>query len=324
MQLALALAKKGALVFYIQPRPDPKQKPFQLINERLYICPVDMDTFRILSNVVIYLVTWNSDRASWFTHPRILYDYIDDINVFFGDYNVNAQGHQYLLHNASYVLATARKLFDEVHLQRPDVIYSPNAVVYEHFSRAARREYSSPPTDMQVILSKSKPVIGYYGALARWFDYDLLKSIAALRPQYQFVLIGPDFDGTIMQSDVMNTGNIHWLGVKPHEELPHYLQYFDVATIPFVVNEITHATSPIKLFEYMAAEKPVVITPMQESMHYPGVLVGENAAQFTQQLDLALQMREDQEYLNILRQTALENTWEHRAEEILSITEKEL
>jgi glycosyltransferase involved in cell wall biosynthesis len=228
------------------------------------------------------------------------------------------------LHNASYVLATARKLFDEVHLQRPDVIYSPNAVVYEHFSRAARREYSSPPTDMQVILSKSKPVIGYYGALARWFDYDLLKSIAALRPQYQFVLIGPDFDGTIMQSDVMNTGNIHWLGVKPHEELPHYLQYFDVATIPFVVNEITHATSPIKLFEYMAAEKPVVITPMQESMHYPGVLVGENAAQFTQQLDLALQMREDQEYLNILRQTALENTWEHRAEEILSITEKEL
>jgi glycosyltransferase involved in cell wall biosynthesis len=324
MQLALALAKRGALVFYIQPQPDRKQEPFQLISERLYVCPIDMDTFRVISNAVIYLVTWNSDRASWFTQPRILYDYIDDINVFFGDYHLNVQGHQFLLQNANYVLATARKLFDEVRLQRPDVIYSPNAVVYEHFSRAARREFPSPPSDMQAILAKSKPVIGYYGALARWFDYDLLKDIASLRPEYQFVLIGPDFDGTILGADVMNNGNIHWLGAKPHGELPHYLQYFDVATIPFIVSDITHATSPIKLFEYMAGEKPVVITPMQESMHYPGVLIGENAVQFTQQLDVALQLREDEAYLNLIRQTALDNTWDHRAEEILSVIEKEL
>ncbi len=321
MQLALALAKKGALVFYIQPQPDHKQRPFQLISERLYVCPIEMDTFRIISNAVIYLVTWNSDRAAWFTQPRILYDYIDDIKVFFGDYDANTKGHRFLLQNASYVLATARQLLDEVRQQRPDAIYSPNAVVYEHFSRAARREYSSPPDDLRPILSKSKPVIGYYGALARWFDFGLLNAIATLRPEYQFVLIGPDFDGTILTSEVVKSGNIHWLGPKAHGELPHYLQYFDVAMIPFMVNEITHATSPIKLFEYMAAEKPVVITPMQESMHYPGVLVGESALQFAQQLDCALQKCTDRDYLDLLRKTALENTWERRAEEILAVIE---
>ena len=112
--------------------------------------------------------------------------------------------------------------------------------------------------------------------------------------------------------------------VKSYAVLSHYLQCFDVATIPFIVNEITHATSPLKLFEYMAGEKPIVITPMQESMHYPGVLVGKDSVEFAQQLDLALKMREDQTYLNLLRQTAMENTWEQRADEILSATEKEL
>lgn len=174
---------------------------------------------------------------------------------------------------------------------------------------------------MQAILSKSNPVIGYYGALARWFDYDLLKRVASLRPDYQFVLIGPDYDGTVKLSEILNIKNIYWLGVKPYEELPQYLQYFDVATIPFIVNDITHATSPLKLFEYMAGEKPIVITPMKESMQYSGVLIGENSEQFAQKLDLALKMRENESYLNLLRKTALENTWERRAEEILSATE---
>jgi glycosyltransferase involved in cell wall biosynthesis len=171
-------------------------------------------------------------------------------------------------------------------------------------------------------LTPGNPIIGYYGALARWFDYGLLKELARLRPNYQFVLIGPDYDGTLELAGVPLEANIHWLGVKPYADLPHYLQYFDVAIIPFVVNDITNATSPLKLFEYMAGEKPIVITPMQESMRYPGVAVGADALQFAQQLDVALSRRDDQAYLSLLRQTAQENTWEHRADEILHLVEK--
>jgi glycosyltransferase involved in cell wall biosynthesis len=321
-QLALALAKQGALVFYIEPQPDHQQQPFKLFRERLYLCPVHVDTFQIIQNPIVYTLTWNSRFCSQFIHPVILYDYLDDINTFYGNHRKIAKSHQYLLQNASYVLVTARILLDEVRPLRDDIIFSPNAVDYEHFTRAAQHEFSVPPQDMQAVVSTSDPIIGYYGALARWFDYELLYAVAGLRPGYQFVLIGPDYDGTMDSARVRKMTNVHWLGVKSYEELPHYLQYFDVAMIPFIINNITHATSPLKLFEYMAGEKPIVITPMQESMQYPGVLVGKDAVEFARQLDLALQKREDQKYLSLLRQTAMENTWSQRAEEILLAVEK--
>lgn len=321
-QLALALARQGALVFYLQPKPDRKQPPFQEMQERLYLCNVHVESFRVLSSPIIYLLTWNSDYARAFNTPRIIYDFVDDIDVFYGDKKEIVKGHHFLLKNAALVLATARKLVDQARQVRPDVIFSPNGAVYEHFASAARRSFDSAPEDLQPILAHGAPVIGYYGALARWFDYDLLKAVAEMRPDYQFVLIGPDYDGTVKPANIGGFANIHWLGVKPYEVLPHYLQYFDVATIPFIVNEITHAVSPLKLFEYMASETPVVITPMHESMHYPGVLVGEDAGQFAQQIDRALQQMADPACQGVLRETALDNTWERRAEDILLAIEK--
>ena len=323
-QLALALAEEGALVFYIQPKPDRKEPPFKLITDRLYLCNVHVDTFRLLTNPIIYLLTWNSDYASSFSDPQIIYDFVDDINVFYGDHDEIIKGHQFLLENSAIVLATAAKLVEEALKHRKDIIYSPNGVVYEHFARTVQHKFSNPPEDMKDIFSMSKPVIGYYGALAKWFDYNLLNNVAAMRPQYEFVLIGPDYDGTLVPANISNNSNVHWLGVKKYDELPEYLQYFDVATIPFIVNEITHATSPLKLFEYMASEKPIVITPMRESMHYPGVLVGENAEEFSHQLDKALELRNDQVYLDLLRTTAQENTWKKRAEIILATISRNL
>ena len=316
-QLALALGRQGALVFYLQPKPNRKQPPFHLIEENIYLCNVHVDVFHALPNPFIYLLTWNSDYARCFNHPRILYDFVDDIDVFYGERDQIIRGHEFLLRNAHIVLATANKLIEEVKIYRPDVIYSPNGVVYEHFARAARNEYSVPPQDLADRVASQQPIIGYYGALARWFDYDLFKKVAFLRPNYQFVVIGPNYDGTLEHTDLLKIPNIHWLGVKPYKELPHYLQYFDVATIPFIVNDITHATSPLKLFEYMAGEKPVVITPMRESMNYAGVLIAQDAEEFATQLDNALLKKDDPEYRTLLRKTALENTWDERAKVLL-------
>jgi len=320
-QLALALGRQGALVFYLQPKPDRKQPPFQLIEKGVYLCNVHVDTFRALANPYIYLLTWNSDYANCFDNPRVIYDFVDDIDVFYGDRDQIVRGHDYLLKNAYIVLATANKLVEEAKHYRPDVIYCPNGVVYDHFARAARNEFSTPPDDIAPIVDLNQPIIGYYGALARWFDYDLLKQVALSRPHYRFVLIGPDYDGTLQKTDLLHIPNILWLGVKPYKELPHYLQYFDVATIPFVVNEITHATSPLKLFEYMAGEKPIVITPMRESMSYAGVLIAENAEEFALQLDNALVKKNNAEYRLLLRKVALENTWDERARILLEALE---
>jgi len=316
-QLALALARQGVLVFYLQPKPDHHSPSFNKINNRLYLCNVHTEVFNFLANPTIYLLTWNSDYANCFNQPHILYDFVDDINVFYGDHAQIVKGHQYLLQNAAIVLATAKKLVAEAQLLRHDVLYSPNGVDYNDFVNPEPDFARSEPEDLLPILALNQPIIGYYGALARWFDYDLLKNVAALRPNYSFVLIGPDYDGTLEKVRLSDFRNIHWLGVKPYKELPIYLHFFDAVTIPFLVNDITHATSPLKLFEYMAGGKPIVITPMKESMIYPGVLVGDTAELFAEQLDRALDLRCDSVYIESLRKTARENTWDNRAVEII-------
>lgn len=322
-QLAVALGRQGALVFYSQPTIDHTKPPFQLIEKGVYLCNVHLETFKIIPNPNIYLLVWNRDYAHYFDNPRIIYDFVDvvDENVFHLGRNQLYKNHEYLLRNAQIVLATAKNLVEEAKLYRSDVIYSPNGVVYEHFARAARNEYMFPPKDMAHIVALQQPIIGYYGAIARWFDYDLLKKVALLKPNYQFVLIGPDYDGTIQKTNLLAFPNVHWLGSKSYKDLPHYLQYFDVATIPFVVNEITNATSPLKLFEYMAGEKPIVITPMRESLNYPGIFIAQEAEEFSKQLDNALLKKNDSEHRSLLRKLALENTWDERAKRLLEILE---
>lgn len=320
-QLALALARRGALVFYLQPKIHKDQPPFQYLHERMILCNASVKVFEEVENPWIYLLTWNSGYAQPFDKPRIIYDFVDDIDVFYGDREEITRGHDRLLEDAEIVVATAGKLVEQVAFRRPDLLYLPNGVDFDHFSNHDSTLLPLP-ADLERIVAAGKPIIGYYGALARWFDYALFSEVCRLCPDYQFILIGPDYDGTLRSTDIQKLDNVHWLGVKPYRELPHYLHYFDAATIPFLVNDITHATSPLKLFEYMAGEKPVVITPMRESMQYEGVLIAKSAEEFAQQLKTALALASNSDYRALLRKIAQENTWDARAEVILKEIEK--
>jgi glycosyltransferase involved in cell wall biosynthesis len=246
----------------------------------------------------------------------VIYEYIDDLEVFPHDLREMQRYHQIMCRDANIVVTTARKLYDQVKPIRPDALLNPNAVDYEHFAPARSKDIPVPD-ELRPIVEKRQPVIGYYGALARWFDYNLLKAVAALRPNYQFVLIGLDYDHTLTPSRLLEMPNVYWLGVKPYQELPKYLAHFNVAMIPFVISEITHSTSPIKLFEYMAGQKPVVVTPMKESLHTPGILAGRTPHEFARSLDEALKLQSDPSYLELSDKVAQENTWDARARQIL-------
>jgi hypothetical protein len=160
-------------------------------------------------------------------------------------------------------------------------------------------------------------VIGYYGAIARWFDHGLLRNVAKRRRDLRFLLIGVEWDGTLSNSKLLREPNVTYLGPVAYGELPNYLSLFDVAVIPFVLNDLTHATSPLKLFEYMAGGKPVVVTPMRECVQYPGVLVGKTEEDFATKLDIALELAADRQYLALIDGVARQNTWETRAKLIL-------
>ncbi|URW89325.1 hypothetical protein M5E84_02605 [[Ruminococcus] torques] len=91
----------------------------------------------------------------------------------------------------------------------------------------------------------------------------------------------------------------------------------DVLTIPFLINDITKATSPVKLFEYMALNKPIVTTDMDECRKYESVLIGHDHKEFLEQLDKAILLKTDETYKALLDKEALENTWEEKARTIL-------
>ena len=129
-------------------------------------------------------------------------------------------------------------------------------------------------------------------------------------------MIGPNYDKSLNKNRLTRAKNVHWLGEKKYEELPAYVRHFDVATIPFVINEITLSTSPVKLFEYMAAGKPIVATDLPECRKYRSVLLARDKAEFAAQLAAAIELAGNAEYRKTLFEEARANTWRSRFEQI--------
>ena len=317
-QLARALARQGALVFYLQPEKGWPAN-FVEIEERLYLSKSPSDAFHVLPDAFVYVVTWNIPLLAFFTQPRIIYDVLDTLDVFDGDPKQLQRDHQRTLRKADLVLTSSQPLQEAISQIREDSILCPNGVDVDHFQPG---QEDVLPEDFRHIVGKGKPILGYHGAMARWFDYKLLSTLAGRHPEWHFVLIGIDHDQTLQESRVLDRANIDWLGPRPYQKLPGYVQAFDVGMIPFVPNEITHATSPIKLFEYAAAEVPIVVSPLRECLRYGLPLVGDSLQAWEEKIWTALNLAEDENYLQELRHFAQTNSWQKRADTILTSLEQ--
>ena len=120
----------------------------------------------------------------------------------------------------------------------------------------------SEPVDVSEMASSTRPRVGYIGAISDWFDIGLLTTVAKNMLDVDFVLVGD-----VTQVDVSvaaSLPNVEFIGEVPYEMAPQYVQSFDVCTIPFRICELTLATNPVKAYEYLAAGKPVVATPLPE------------------------------------------------------------
>jgi len=148
-------------------------------------------------------------------------------------------------------------------------LYLPNGVNFHHFAERSWEiplEYSSIP----------RPIAVYAGAIESWFDYELIKIVAASLPRVSFVIIGPDSHG-LAQHNLEPFNNIYLIGEKPYEYLPSYMKYADIGLIPFNVQdhcELISHVNPLKLYEYMASGLPVVSTDWLElrKLESPAVL----------------------------------------------------
>ena len=238
---------------------------------------------------------------------KVLYDCLDDWRHMprVGPFNLAEE--KQLFSECDVSVVTAKGMTVGRHRDKDPSVLIRNGVDYEFFSR---------PQVNEEMASISKPTVGYFGALADWFDYDLMFEVAQARPQYSFVLIGGyEMEQTRETNDVSRLSglpNVHFLGHQAYSELPSYLAHFDACIIPFLVNDLTRTTDPVKLYEYLSQGKPVVATDMAELKYCSNLIyIADDSRDFAHKLDLALS--EDDASLSLRRRSfAAANNWTQR------------
>jgi len=195
-----------------------------------------------------------------------------------------------------------------------DVRLVGNGVDYDLFRSAAD---SGVPEDMRAI---ARPIIGYSGAVAQWFDFDLLDAIAESFPRASIVMVGPVFgaQASALAAAASRRGNVFHLGAKPYERLGAYIAAMDVCIIPLKMNELMRSADPNKLYEYAACGRPIVtmrhsedLEPLRGMIHLAG-----SHHEFIEGIRLALAAGANREKL---LEFARARSWQARADEIASL-----
>lgn len=207
----------------------------------------------------------------------VVYDCMDELSAFDGAPTELPKYERMLFDNADVVFVGGRTLYSAKLHQHGNIHLFPSSVDRDHFAVARRPQRD--PADQQAI---PHPRIGFFGVLDERLDRNLLRQAAELRPDWQFVLIGPVVK--IREDDLPRAQNIYYLGQKRYDELPVYLANWDVAMLPFAINQSTRFISPTKTLEYLAAGKPVVSTPIRDVVDPYGnlglVSIATNAQEF--------------------------------------------
>jgi GT2 family glycosyltransferase/glycosyltransferase involved in cell wall biosynthesis len=194
-------------------------------------------------------------RYGW----KVVYDCMDEHRGFQENSARMLAHEEELSQRSDLVLATAHRLFEKQAQLNPRCLLVPNAADFAHF-------HTAPPLLAAEVRGLPRPIIGYYGAIAEWFDSAVVGALARARPHWSFVLIGSTAGADL--APLEGLPNVLLLGEKPYAVLPAYLHAFDLCLIPFKKTPLTDATNPVKLFEYLSAGKPVVATDLDELRHY--------------------------------------------------------
>lgn len=251
----------------------------------------------------------------------VVYDCMDELSAFKFAPAALKKNEQILLEKADVVFTGGYSIYEAKKHQHPNIHAFPSSIDKAHFGKA--RTIDLDPADQASI---PHPRFGFFGVIDERFDIDMIAEAAQMRPDWQFVLIGPVVK--IDPASLPTFENIHYLGGKDYKELPSYLAGWDVAIIPFAMNESTKFISPTKTPEYLAAGKPVISTPIQDviSPYAENKLVNiaSDAATFVRHGDAILRQGTTKKWLTAVDAFLEGNSWDKTWSQMVKQIENKL
>lgn len=309
-QLLREFADMGYLCFFC----DDTMKEEQLSEKQHNLFVVDGErrlTAVLQDKTPIVLMTWYLQSAFADSLPQklIWFDILDE-PTFLGYGNLESVKRLYpeIVAAADIVSYSAKRL-KRICGSRNDALLLPNGVRISDFEG----EKETVPL-LEKLKSAGRKIVGYYGAIESWFDVEAIEQILS-RSDYEVVLIGR----IGIESEIPESDRLHIIGALPYEQLKNYAWYFDVALIPFVINDVTNSVSPVKFFEYAAQGIPVVSSDIIEMRQYEGeaVAIYHDYDELLAHIERLIGQK--QSLAPRLCAIAAENCWEKRAGAIADI-----
>lgn len=270
---------------------------------------------QFLKQIGIQPMTSIFQHPSWYSLAEIvpavaiLYDCMDHHDGFSNMGSMVADLERRLFQTADTVIVSAKRLYEmAAEAGSRSIVMVPNAAAYAHFA--------SPPAN-SFKDDQGRSVIGYFGAIADWFDVDLVRKVAMALPDCLILLVGAD--SADVKGRLADLSNVVLVGEVPFEKVPFYLYGFDVCTIPFILNDLTRATNPVKVYEYLAAGRPVVATALPElqQSEFEGLVqVALDHEEFIRAVRRALEEPGSRSIIERRRGFASRNTWPERVDRL--------
>ncbi|MET0392430.1 MAG: glycosyltransferase, partial [Chitinophagaceae bacterium] len=256
-----------------------------------------------------------------FSPELVIYDCMDELSAFRHAPAELKQREAELFARANLVFTGGHSLYEAKKGKHPDLHAFPSSIEKKHFSKA--RSFFIDPADQ---FSIPHPRIGFFGVIDERMDIGLLDKVALLRPDWHLVILGPVVK--IDPATLPAHDNIHYLGGKTYEELPAYLAGWDVAMMPFAMNESTRYISPTKTPEYLAGGKPVVSTPIRDVISPYGnnnlVAIAGTPEEFVQAIEKALNMEDRAAWLKAVDAFLENNSWDSTVEKMMFLINTKL
>jgi UDP-galactopyranose mutase len=241
---------------------------------------------RGLKDAVLWLYTpMAAPFVDTIPHKAFVFDAMDQLSAFAGAPPELIAQEAALLPRAHLVFTGGASLYHAKKPMNPRTHLFPSGVDVAHYAPAEHRDQFAAPPEIAAL---DTPILGFFGVIDERIDLDLLSAVAQARPNWNIVMIGPVVK--IDPAALPRHPNLHYPGGRAYAELPQYLAHFDVAILPFALNEATRFISPTKTLEYMAARKPIVSTPIRDVIDLYGEVarIAATPSEFIAQVEAAL------------------------------------